>query len=166
MKSVPHDFTEDSKRALILSAALLPIAERTYLNKKRRVEPACQFVMQESLKVRHTFPMEFYQLFEYVLTDLVMLQMNNDDTHAVVMLLDTFHQFQTILEEFRRTNAINRKIVGLVMRKAKELWIDSLYLAVLGNLAPLEEPLSLTEPDRRCSSSLFLFAIRTVSFYY
>jgi hypothetical protein len=87
--------------------------------------------------------------------------MNNEDTHAVVTLLDTFHQFQSIVADFKLHGTIDRRAVGLVMRKTHALWVDALYLAVLSSLPDFYEAISLRAPDARCT--WFLSGCQTCS---
>jgi tRNA nucleotidyltransferase/poly(A) polymerase len=139
LRSLPSSISisESSRRLIIISSLFIPLAERTYINAKKKKEPLAQYVTAESLKLP------------------------KKDTEHTLVVLHTFKNWQRILQLLQNdcNFEINRKEVGLLMRETKELWLESLLLGALDLLPPFSDEIRFHSPDSPCNFVFIRFLL-------
>jgi hypothetical protein len=119
----------DSKRVFLLASILYPTKGHIWITKKKKEDPLSNYMMLESLK------------------------MTTEDTVHVDMLFQTSSEFREVLQDFATSNGNNFSLrrVGLLLRRAKYLWLESLYLSILHDLPNFDNPIDPDVIDANCT---------------
>lgn len=83
--------------------------------------------------------------------------MTSEDTVHVDLLLQTSSAFRDLLHDFANSNGVqfSLKRVGLLLRRARHMWLEALYLCIVEDLPSFEAPLDPNSFDTDCAFVAF-----------